>query len=256
MQYFKNEQDFPFLSSLKDNYKIITKELNDFLLDPNLDFERFIMSSTAKNAINMANYWKAIVLCVHFKSPIEIFQEYQHLYQVNIDELKPIYDFIYSKFSQTWKIISELKSNEDYGIINASLSYFEPGAHLRLHVNDDTYMYRAHLGLIVPEGNIGFKVCDEIVKWQEGELFVFNPTNPHTAWNLTENRRVIMIVDFFKPDADRTLMKQLQIEQFNKMMSINPWSFGMSGSYSLLDPEIIKKYSYFPPGIGPLIENQ
>ncbi|NEO33067.1 MAG: aspartyl/asparaginyl beta-hydroxylase domain-containing protein [Symploca sp. SIO3C6] len=243
MRYFKNEQDFTFLSSFKDNYKVITEELINFLNNPNVDFQKFVQTSSAQNSINKVDFWKIIALYIHLKTPLEIFQEYSDFYQVNIEQVKQAYDYIYSQFPQTWKIVRELTASQDNGIINVFFSYFEPGAKLNLHVNDDPYMYRAHLGLIVPEGNIGFKVCDDLVKWQEGEVLVFTPTNPHTAWNLTKHPRVIMIIDFFKPDADRAEMKQLERQQFEKMMLINPWSFGMSGGYSDLDPETIKKYA-------------
>lgn len=89
-------------------------------------------------------------------------------------------------FQKTSTLIHKLVEDENNGIINVWFSYFEPNTKLGLHVNNDPYMYRAHLGLIVPDGNIGFKVCDDIVKWKEGEILVFDPTNPHTAWNLTE----------------------------------------------------------------------
>ncbi len=150
MRYFKNEQDFPFLSPLKNNYKVIKNELTNFLVDPNLDLQKFVQVSSAKKAINKVDHWKIIALYIHLQRPLEIFQEYADFFQINIDQVKQAYDYIYSQFPETWKIIREVIAEEDHGIISVFFSYFEPGAQLRLHVNDDPYMYRAHLGLIVP----------------------------------------------------------------------------------------------------------
>lgn len=61
--------------------------------------------------------------------------------------------------------------------------FVDPIEFLRQHVNHDPYMYRSHLGVIVPEGEVAFKVCDEVVKWREGSVLAFDPTHPHTAWN-------------------------------------------------------------------------
>ena len=61
--------------------------------------------------------------------------------------------------------------------------------------------YRMHLGLIVPEGDIGLQVLGypDPVRWREGQLMIFDDNEEHEAWNHTDQDRVILIVDFF-PD--------------------------------------------------------
>jgi aspartyl/asparaginyl beta-hydroxylase (cupin superfamily) len=139
-------------------------------------------------------------------------------------------------------------SSKQNGIISAFFSCFAPGMKLALHVNDDPYMYRSHLGVIVPEGDVAFKVCDEVVKWAEGSILAFDPTNPHTAWNLTDKPRIVLIVDFFKPELDRQRAVDMEREQFHRMMAHSPATLGMSGGYSVLPRDLVEKYAV--SGIG------
>ena len=43
-------------------------------------------------------------------------------------------------------------------------------------------MYRCHLGLICPSGDIGMRVEGEERKWKEGEFLIFDSMRPHTVW--------------------------------------------------------------------------
>jgi aspartyl/asparaginyl beta-hydroxylase (cupin superfamily) len=97
--------------------------------------------------------------------------------------------------------------------------------------------------LIIPDGDCAFKVRDEIVKWREGELLVFDTTNPHTAWNLTEHPRVILACDFYRPEEDRAKMVALERECVARVMATGS-TFGLSaGMYGELDEETIKRYA-------------
>lgn len=244
MKYINDEQNFPFLASLKSNYQIIRNEFINFCEDDKINLENFVQRTSAQKVINDVNYWKALAFYLHFKRPLQIIKENKRSFlHININAVSRKISYVYQHFPATLNLIDELFNDENNGIINAWFSYFEPGAKLSLHINDDPYMYRAHMGLIVPAGDIGFKVCDEVVKWKEGEILVFAPTNPHTAWNLTDKPRVLLIVDFFKPENNREEMKRLEREQFARIMKENPQSFGMSGGYSELNKETIEKYA-------------
>ena len=54
---------------------------------------------------------------------------------------------------------------------------------------------RIHLPLIVPEGDIGFSVYGEIIKWVEGRCCAFRISDPHYVWNHTNIDRVNLLVD-------------------------------------------------------------
>ena len=57
-----------------------------------------------------------------------------------------------------------------------------------------------------------------------------------------------MIADFFKPNEDRRAMEKLEAESVSLMMKNSSTSFGMSGGYFDLPPEVKRKYAI--PNIG------
>ena len=52
-----------------------------------------------------------------------------------------------------------------------------------------------HIGLVVPEGDIGFGVSDQTTKWQNGKCLAFVDSSTHYAWNNTEQDRINLIID-------------------------------------------------------------
>jgi beta-hydroxylase len=54
---------------------------------------------------------------------------------------------------------------------------------------------------VVPEKSerclmqVGGVVC----RWEEGRCLVFDDTRPHEVWNDTDERRVVLLIDFARP---------------------------------------------------------
>src|SRR5690606_38623202 len=87
------------------------------------------------------------------------------------------------------------------GVMSISFSWLKPGTHIVPHKGYDDYsekVYRYHLGLVVPEGDIGIRVEKEIRTWENGKSFVFDDYMIHEAWNFTEEDRIVLIIDFLK----------------------------------------------------------
>ena len=55
---------------------------------------------------------------------------------------------------------------------------------------------RCHLGVIVPEGDCGLAVENEILRWKEGVCVAFDDRKEHHAWNNTDQDRIVLLVDF------------------------------------------------------------
>lgn len=70
------------------------------------------------------------------------------------------------------------------------------GTRLRPHVGIPGAFLRMHLGLIVPEGDIGIQVEKEKRKWEVGKALCFDDKLLHRAWNNTDEDRYILSVDF------------------------------------------------------------
>ena len=56
-------------------------------------------------------------------------------------------------------------------------------------------IYRVHLGLIVPDGDVTFTCRGEDKKWETGKCLAFNDFYEHSARNNTEHDRINLIVD-------------------------------------------------------------
>ena len=77
-----------------------------------------------------------------------------------------------------------------------SFSRLKAGCNIPPHKGLKGNFLRCHLGIDIPDGDIGIKVEDEILRWDNGKSFVFNDRDVHTAWNNTKSDRIVLIVDF------------------------------------------------------------
>src|SRR5262249_6503261 len=96
---------------------------------------------------------------------------------------------------ETWRIYQSIP-----GLITVRLSIFEPGKHLPAHRGPYNGVLRLHLGLIVrePRERLGIRVGNQIYRWQEEEVVIFDDAYDHAAWNDTSDTRVVLFVDFRK----------------------------------------------------------
>ena len=78
----------------------------------------------------------------------------------------------------------------------AGFSVMRAGTRIKPHTGYDGSFLRCHLGLRVPVGDCGLQVGDDVSGWQEGKVIVFDDRAQHSAWNLTDEDRVILLVDF------------------------------------------------------------
>lgn len=77
-------------------------------------------------------------------------------------------------------------------------SVLQPGTHIPPHNGATNARLTVHLPLIVPEG-CGFRVGDDTREWRPGELFIFDDTIRHEAWNRGTSQRVVLIFDIWHP---------------------------------------------------------
>jgi len=78
------------------------------------------------------------------------------------------------------------------------ISVLSPHTTIIPHYGDTNGIVRCHLGLIIP-GTLplcGIKVGDEERGWEEGELVLFTEAYLHGAWNKTEGKRYVIVLDF------------------------------------------------------------
>lgn len=87
------------------------------------------------------------------------------------------------------------------GLTTAGFSRLSPGAHIQPHVGWVTTVYRAHLGLMVPD-DCALRVGTETRAWREGEVVIFDDTTTHEAWNRSDRTRTVLLFDFTRPGCE------------------------------------------------------
>lgn len=81
---------------------------------------------------------------------------------------------------------------------NAFFSMLKPHSAIPPHTGVTNTRAIVHLGLDVPP-NCGFRVGGETREWVAGKAFAFDDTIDHEAWNHSDQRRHILIIDAWNP---------------------------------------------------------
>lgn len=79
---------------------------------------------------------------------------------------------------------------------SAGYSILEPNSIIYRHTgveNRQAKFIRIHIPLYVPHGDIGFEVEGEVILWDD--VWAFNNQKLHSAWNHTNERRLIFLID-------------------------------------------------------------
>ena len=156
---------FNYLMDIEDNYIIIKNELLKFTID---NFKSMEELSIEQQRIVKENQWKVLFLKA---CGIEI-------------QRNSIY------FPNTYQL---LKNNK---IKNAFFSILQPNTHITPHRGVYKGFLRYHLGLVIPKnGEVGIKIDNVSYHWEEGKSLIFDDTFIHEAWNFTNEKRIILLLD-------------------------------------------------------------
>ena len=78
-------------------------------------------------------------------------------------------------------------------------SLLRPGTRIRPHHGFTNARLIGHLPLLVPE-SCSLRVGNETRSWREGELVVFDDSIEHEAWNSSNELRVVLLFDIWRPE--------------------------------------------------------
>ena len=81
---------------------------------------------------------------------------------------------------------------------HAFFSLLKPHCRIPPHTGVTNTRAIVHLALDVPDG-CGFRVGGETREWAEGRAFAFDDTIEHEAWNDSDRRRAVLILDAWNP---------------------------------------------------------
>ena len=81
---------------------------------------------------------------------------------------------------------------------NAFFSLLKPHARIPPHTGVTNTRAIVHLALDIPP-DCGFRVGGETRQWVAGQAFAFDDTIEHEAWNHSDQRRAVLILDCWNP---------------------------------------------------------
>jgi aspartyl/asparaginyl beta-hydroxylase (cupin superfamily) len=80
-------------------------------------------------------------------------------------------------------------------------SLLRPGARIPPHTGEVNTRLICHLPLIVPAG-CSLRVGNDTRALVEGKAWVFDDTMEHEAWNPSDQSRVILLFEIWRPELD------------------------------------------------------
>jgi len=84
---------------------------------------------------------------------------------------------------------------------NVLFSLLKPGTHIPPHNGFVNTRLIAHLPLIVPP-DCRLRVGNETRSWEEGRTWLFDDTIEHEAWNDSDDTRVVLLFEVWRPELD------------------------------------------------------
>ena len=166
--FFKPEE-FEWVSKIEDNFSIIQNEVLQFVQNNSLS------PYFNKGLTNKGNSWKTDGI-LHW----------------GIFDKK-----YYVQLAETWNVVKDLP-----GIVSLSVSLLKPQTVIKEHRGDTNAIIRIHLPIKIPEGipACSFTVNNETRAWNEGKVLLFNDAQLHSAQNMSNENRILLIIDLIRPE--------------------------------------------------------
>lgn len=92
---------------------------------------------------------------------------------------------------------------------DAMFSLLEPHAEIPHHQDYHNVYLTCHLGLLIPP-DASIQVAGVERPWQAGKCLIFDSSFSHSAYNHSDERRLVLLVDFMHPDVNDAELAWLQ----------------------------------------------
>ena len=100
---------------------------------------------------------------------------------------------------RTWTAMQAVPFPDIANSPTVMFSVLRAGARILPHTGMFNTRLVCHLPLIVPP-DCHFRVGNEVRSWEPGKLLVFDDSIEHEAWNDSDQDRVVLIFDIWRPD--------------------------------------------------------
>ncbi len=180
-----------FVNDIILNYDYIVDEWNAYKLFNETRGEQIDKLSKSQSQLNLDKKWTAIIF-------------YGYSYYNNEALVKfPTLEKIIKKYPKEIKLVL--------------FSSMAPGKHIPPHHGRNHGVIRTQIGLDIPEPQkTGLRVENITVKLKNKEVFLFDDTFEHEAWNESDSYRTVIIIDsvkkfpFFYALINNYLLKKME----------------------------------------------
>ncbi|RZV37809.1 MAG: aspartyl/asparaginyl beta-hydroxylase domain-containing protein, partial [Acidimicrobiales bacterium] len=115
-----------------------------------------------------------------------------------------------SSFPETLTTLEDAPLVEMFGTpMEVFFSVLKPNTHIPPHFGLSNSRLTAHLPLIIPR-DCKIRVADQTHHWRRGELFLFDDSFDHEARNDSDEVRVVLIFETWRPDLSADEVRALQ----------------------------------------------
>ena len=160
-------------SDLQSHVDVIIQEWKNYVSATSSHGQPIDQISKEQTHLNEDKKWKSYFLYVYG--------------ELNADALK--------HFPETLKLIQKWKNEVQL----VFFSHLEPGKHIPAHHGNNQSVIRTQIGIDIPEPEkTGLRVADKTVQLREKEIFTFDDTFEHEAWNNGNSVRTVIIIDTCK----------------------------------------------------------
>ena len=212
MKGFLDTSKFNVCSFLEDNYNIILDEYKKFnfnIVEDNTSDENWMWWKLAyEHSLDITkNFrqdldWDEISFAPYKKSHscYGLILNEQSIWEGVLLSTKATHNFNFLPELKTTEICNQYFSKTSDlvkqfdEVTSVMIARFPPNRKIPKHKGYKEII-RVHMGLVVPEGDIGFGVSDQTTKWQNGKCLAFVDASTHYAWNNTEQDRINLIID-------------------------------------------------------------
>jgi aspartyl/asparaginyl beta-hydroxylase (cupin superfamily) len=179
---FYDPGEFSWAEAVEAATPTIRQEIEALLAEGTRGFRPYIQSDTNRprldeNRLLDSSDWSALFLCENGRMSEEVI----------------------ARCPRTWEAVQAAPLPRINNSPTAMFSLLRAGARIAAHTGMLNTRLTCHLPLIVPE-KCGFRVGNEVREWEEGKLLIFDDTIEHEAWNESDQDRVVLIFDIWRPE--------------------------------------------------------
>jgi len=190
IQFF-DRAAFDWVPAVEAMTDIIREELQAVLADGGADFRPYLESNpdrprpADKGLLDNAA-WSTLFLCENGR----------------------LNDAAIARCPKTWETMQAVPMPRVANQPTAMFSLLRAGARIAPHSGMFNTRLICHLPLIVPP-RCGFRVGNEVREWEEGKLLIFDDTIEHEAWNESDQDRVVLIFDIWRPELSEQEQREV-----------------------------------------------